>query len=130
MKVIKVVSAIIIDSNKNILSTQRGYGKYEGYWEFPGGKVEKNENDYEALKREIKEELEIEINIETFFKTIEYDYIDFHLTMNCYICSINRGKPILKEHKDSKWLNINELDTINWLEADKLLIKDLKSYLE
>lgn len=128
MKTIEVVAAIIKDEDK-ILSTQRGYGEFKGGWEFPGGKIEKGESLEEALKREIKEELSIKINIEKFVDTIDYDYERFHLTMHCYICTIQAGKLILNEHSAFKWLTKNDLDSVDWLPADVELICKLKNLL-
>ncbi|NLJ91350.1 MAG: 8-oxo-dGTP diphosphatase MutT [Clostridiales bacterium] len=128
LKTIEVVAAIIIDNNK-ILATKRGYGEFSGGWEFPGGKIEKGETKEEALKREIREELSIDININNFFYRVEYDYQTFHLTMDCYICSIRSGDLTLNEHSDYKWLAKHELDKVNWLPADVDLIKHLKENL-
>ena len=128
MKTIEVVAAIIKDKDK-ILSTQRGYGEFKGGWEFPGGKIEKGESPEEALKREIDEELNVEINIETFVDTIDYDYDNFHLTMHCYICSIQSGILTLTEHSAFKWLTKYTLDNVNWLPADIELIEKLKNLL-
>lgn len=128
MKTIEVVAAIIKDKNK-ILSTQRGYGEFKGGWEFPGGKIERGESPEDALKREIKEELSIKINIEKFVDTVDYDYERFHLTMHCYICSIQAGKLFLNEHSAFKWLTKNDLDSVDWLPADVELICKLKNLL-
>ena len=103
MKNIKVVAAIIIDNNK-IFATQRGYGDFKDGWEFPGGKIEKGETPEEALIREIKEELDTTINVNKKIDTVEYDYPNFHLSMDCFICNILEGDLVLKEHESSKWL--------------------------
>ena len=128
MKTIEVVAAIIKDKDK-ILSTQRGYGEFKDGWEFPGGKIEKGESQEEALKREINEELNIKIKIETFVDTITYDYDNFHLKMHCYICSIESGNLTLTEHSAFKWLTKDTLYNVNWLPADIELIKKLKNLL-
>lgn len=116
-KIIEVVAAIIKQDNK-YFATQRGYGEFKDGWEFPGGKIEKNETHQEALKREIKEELDIEILVNDFLITVNYNYPEFHLTMHCYICSISSGEIILKEHEAAKWLAKEELRTVKWLPAD------------
>lgn len=125
MCLIEVVAAIIHDSEGRIFATQRGYGDWKDYWEFPGGKVEPGENPEDALKREIWEELETQIKIERFVQTVEYDYPDFHLTMHCYWCSIESGNLILKEHEAAKWLKPNELNDVEWLPADLALIQNI-----
>lgn len=117
MKTIEVVASIIIKNDK-ILATKRGYGEFVNMWEFPGGKIEYGEAKEDALRREIKEELDVAISIHSFLATIEYDYPLFHLIMHCYICSIASGELTLIEHKDAKWLSIDQLDTVAWLPAD------------
>ena len=126
MKVIEVVAAIIHDEEGRIFATQRGYGPMKDGWEFPGGKMESGETPEEALKREIWEELETRIEVEQLFKTIDYDYPDFHLTMHCYICKIESGKLTLKEHEAARWLTKEQLSSINWLPADRSIIGHLK----
>lgn len=128
MKTIKVVAAIIVDG-KRIFATQRGYGDLKGGWEFPGGKVEPNESRKQALTREIQEELDSTIEVKEYFDTIEYDYPTFHLSMDCFICSIKKGNLILKEHAAAKWLGIEDIDSVEWLPADISLIDKLKDYL-
>jgi len=128
MKTIEVVAAIIKKDDK-ILATQRGYGEFKGGWEFPGGKMEIGENPRQALIREIKEELDIEIVIGELISTVEYDYPQFHLTMHCFICSINGGELVLKEHEAAKWLTKNTLTSVEWLPADKDLIEKIKECL-
>lgn len=118
MKRIEVVAAIIIREGK-VFATQRGYGEFKDGWEFPGGKVEPGESREEALKREIKEELDAEIQVEKLLETVEYDYPKFHLTMHCYICELLSEELILKEHEDARWLSKNEMDTVDWLPADR-----------
>lgn len=121
MKTIKVVAAVIKRNNK-IFVTQRGYGEFKDGWEFPGGKVEKGETKEEALIREIKEELDTVIKVDSYLDTIEYDYPDFHLSMDCFVCSIVEGHLVLKEHEDSKWIKKEEIDTLNWLPADLIIL--------
>lgn len=118
MKRIEVVAAIIIREGK-VFATQRGYGEFKDGWEFPGGKVEPGESREEALKREINEELDAEIQVEKLLETVEYDYPKFHLTMHCYICELLSEELILKEHEDARWLSKNEMDTVDWLPADR-----------
>lgn len=117
MKSIKVVAAVIID-NKKVFATQRGYGEYKDWWEFPGGKIEAGESPEEALKREILEELDTIIEVGALIKAVEYDYPNFHLSMLCYQAKILSGDLILKEHENSKWLEKAELNSVNWLPAD------------
>ena len=125
MKQIEVVAAIIHDDLGRIFATQRGYGDFKDYWEFPGGKMEPGETAEDALKREIWEELETRIVIERFVKTIEWDYPQFHLTLHCYFCHVESGHLELKEHEDAKWLRKEELESVNWLPADRDLVKEL-----
>ena len=128
MKTIKVVAAVIKRNNK-IFVTQRGYGEFKDGWEFPGGKVEKGETKEEALIREIKEELDTVIKVDSYLDTIEYDYPDFHLSMDCFVCSIVEGHLVLKEHEDSKWIKKEEIDTLNWLPADLVIIDKEKEMM-
>ena len=125
MKRIEVVAAIIHDEGGRVFATQRGYGDWQDYWEFPGGKMEAGESPEDALKREIWEELETKIVIERLIKTIEYDYPKFHLTMHCFWCRIESGNLILKEHEAARWLSRNELDSVDWLPADKELLDEI-----
>ena len=123
---IKVVAAVIYDSFKNtkkIFATARGYGEFKGKWEFPGGKVEPGEKAQQALVREIKEELDVQIKVEELIDTIEYDYPTFHLSMDCFWCSIVDGKITLKEAESAKWLSKNDLYSVDWLPADKAMIE-------
>ena len=126
MKKIEVVAAIL-HRNGLYFTTQRGYGEIEGMWEFPGGKIEPGESREVALKREIQEELGVDIVIEDLLCTTEYDYPSFHLTMHCYLCSIASGEIELREHKSALWLTANRLDDVAWLPADKEVIDKLKS---
>lgn len=125
MKTINVVAAVIKENNK-IFATQRGYGDFKDGWEFPGGKIEVGETPQEALRREIKEELDTDIQVGDLIDTIEYDYPNFHLSMQCFWCSIVSGDLILKEHEAARWLSRDELDSVSWLPADITLINMLK----
>ena len=129
MKTINVVAAIIRDANGRILSTQRGYGEWKGWWEYPGGKMEGGETPEEALKREIREELSTEISVDEFFCTVDYDYPAFHLTMHCYLCSMLTGALRLNEHKAARWLKRDELSGLKWLPADVEVVEMLKCCL-
>ena len=124
-KRIEVVAAIIMDKEK-IFATQRGYGEFKDGWEFPGGKMEQGESPQQALVREIKEELETEIEVGELIDTVEYDYPNFHLTMHCFLCTIKSGDLVLKEHEAAKWLTRETLDSVDWLPADKGLIEKIK----
>lgn len=128
MKTINVVAAIIRDGDR-IFATQRGYGEFKDGWEFPGGKVEEGETPQEALKREIEEELETEIEVGNYLTTIEYDYPKFHLSMKCYWSKIVEGKPVLLEHEAAKWLTKDTIDSVDWLPADLTIIGKVKEYL-
>lgn len=129
MKTIKVVAAVIRNENK-IFATKRGYGEYKGWWEFPGGKIEPGESPQDALKREIKEELDTEISVVELLDTIEYDYPDFHLSMECFWCNIISGNLILREHEAARWLTDRFLYDVNWLPADKSLIPKIRIKLQ
>ena len=126
MKTIRVVAAIIRDKGR-IFATQRGYGLYKDGWEFPGGKIEPGETPEEALKREIREELDTEIEVGEPAGHIEYDYPEFHLSMDCFFCTLLSGSLTLKEHEAARWLSPAELDSISWLPADRSLIDGLKA---
>lgn len=128
MKTIRVVAAIIKHEDK-IFATQRGYGEFEGGWEFPGGKIEENESPEKALVREIKEELDTEIEVGELIDTVEYDYPNFHLSMDCFICTIKSGDLVLKEHKNAKWLTKDNLGSVDWLPADEGLVEKIKEYM-
>ena len=125
MKHIEVVAAIIHDEKGRIFATQRGYGDYKDWWEFPGGKMEPGEMPEEALMREIWEELETRIRVERLVQTVEWDYHAFHLTMHCYLCHVESGHLELKEHEAAKWLRKEELESVNWLPADEAVVKRL-----
>ena len=125
-KHIEVVAAIIVRDHR-IFTTQRGYGKWKDWWEFPGGKIEHGETPEDALKREIREELATEIEVDELLTTVEYDYPKFHLTMHCYLCTIISGDLSLLEHEDARWLAIDELDSVKWLPADKDVIEKLST---
>ena len=111
------------------MKTQRGYGEFKDGWEFPGGKIEKGETPEQALEREIQEELETKIQVNEKIDTVEYDYPNFHLSMDCFICNIIEGNLILKEHEAAKWLSKEELYSVNWLPADEGLIEKIKKYI-
>jgi 8-oxo-dGTP diphosphatase len=127
MKTIRVVAAIIRDGNGRIFATQRGYGPYKDGWEFPGGKIEEGETPQNALKREIREELDAEIRVGESAGHIEYDYPEFHLSMDCFFCTLLSENMTLKEHEAAKWLSPEELDSVAWLPADLSLIEHLKT---
>ena len=129
MRVIEVVAAIIY-KDEAYFATQRGYGEFEGMWEFPGGKIELGEERVEALKREIDEELAVEIEVEELVCTVEYDYPTFHLTMHCYFCSIAKGVVELMEHKSARWLRRDELNSVEWLPADGGVVNSLRSTVD
>lgn len=124
-KLLEVVAAIIRDDEGRIFATQRGYGAMKDGWEFPGGKMEAGETPEQALKREIREELTAEIDVDNFLCTVEWDYPDFHLTMHCYWCRVKSGTLILKEHEAARWLTIDQLDSVAWLPADREVIKKI-----
>ena len=125
MKTIRVVAAVIRDKEK-IFATARGYGEFKGQWEFPGGKVEPGETPQQALKREIMEELNTEIEVGELIDTIEYDYPTFHLSMDCFWAKVSVGELELKEAEAAKWLTKDELDSVAWLPADITLIGKIK----
>ena len=127
IKTIDVVADIIVDDAGRIFATQRGYGDWKDWWEFPGGKIEPGEQPQEALEREIREELDAAIEVGELLRTIEYDYPQFHLTMHCYRCSLADGHLTLLEHEAAKWLRPDELDSVRWLPADEDLIRELSS---
>ena len=128
MKTVNVVAAIIRDGDR-IFATERGYGDFKDGWEFPGGKVEAGETPQQALKREIEEELNTEIEVGDYLTTVEYDYPKFHLSMKCYWARIVEGKPVLLEHEAARWLTKETLDTVSWLPADSTIIEEIKKHL-
>ncbi len=132
MKTIRVVAAVI-KAEKNgepiIFATQRGYGEFKDGWEFPGGKIQEGETPQQALKREIMEELDTEIEVGELIDTIEYDYPEFHLSMDCFWCSIVKGDLVLKEHEAAKWLTKESLDEVDWLPADLSLVECIRTVL-
>ncbi len=128
MKTVRVVAAIIREGNK-VFATQRGYGDYKDGWEFPGGKIEQGETPQQALAREIKEELDTDIAVGDYLTTIEYDYPAFHLSMQCFWCKIVDGTPVLIEHEAARWLDLDHIDSVDWLPADLTIIPLIKSEL-
>lgn len=122
-----MVAAIIYDAEGRIFATQRGYGEWEGWWEFPGGKMEAGESPEEALQREIWEELETSIVIERLVATVEWDYPRFHLKMHCYWCHVESGSLILKEHEAARWLAKDELESVKWLPADLQILDKIRN---
>lgn len=125
MKTINVVAAIIKSEDK-IFATQRGYGDFKDGWEFPGGKIEDGETPQQALVREIREELDTEIEVGELLDTVEYDYPTFHLSMKCYWCKVISGDLVLKEHEAAKWLSAENIDSVDWLPADEGLVQKIK----
>ena len=139
LKAVRVVGAVIMSEKcfeesakaaKMIFATQRGYGDLKDGWEFPGGKIEEGESPEAAIVREIREELDTLIKVERYIDTIEYDYPDFHLSMDCFLCSIVEGNLILKEHEAAKWLTRENIDSVDWLPADITIIDKVKSLME
>ena len=129
MKTIEVVAAIIVKDSQ-IFATQRGYGEFQGWWEFPGGKMETGESPQEALKREINEELDADIQVNELLGTVEWDYPNFHLTMHCFICGLLSESLHLNEHEAATWLNIENLRSVKWLPADEILLDKIAEYLK
>ena len=121
MKSIEVVAAIIHDGDR-VFATQRGYGPWKDWWEFPGGKMEEGETEQEALVREIKEELSADIHVGKLLDTVEWDYPEFHLTMHCFMCTLSHDAMHLNEHEAAKWLNMTTLHSVKWLPADEALL--------
>ena len=132
-KIIKVVAAIITGTGANagkVYATQRGYGEFKGGWEFPGGKLEAGETKEQALVREIYEELNVTIKVQQHFAAVEYDYPEFHLSMDCFLCTMEEGTLTLLEHTDAKWLERKELHTVSWLPADQEIVEKLQKGAE
>lgn len=129
MKTIEVVAAIIIKEGQ-VFATQRGYGEFQGWWEFPGGKMEAGESPQEALVREIREELDAEISVGDLIETVEWDYPDFHLTMHCFACSLLSDSMQLNEHEDAAWLTRETLRSVKWLPADLGVLERIGEYLK
>ncbi len=129
MKTIRVVAAVIRENNK-IFATARGYGEYKGLWEFPGGKIEPGESPQKALKREIQEELATEICVGDLIGTVEYDYPDFHLSMDCFWCERVSGDLKLLEADEARWLSVEELNSVQWLPADLELLDKVRISME
>ena len=127
-KKISVVAAVIRNEDR-VFATQRGYGNYKDWWEFPGGKIEDGETPEQALVREIREELAADISVDGYITTVEYDYPEFHLSMACYWCSVKEGHLTLLEHEAAKWLPFNNLRQVNWLPADVLVIEAIENEL-
>ena len=128
MKTIRVAAAVLRDGNR-VYATQRGYGPQKDGWEFPGGKLEPGESPREALKRELREELAVEVSVGDYLTTLEYDYPEFHLSMDCYFAALERGKLTQLEHEAARWLGPEELDSVAWLPADRALLPLLKQRL-
>lgn len=129
MKKIEVVAAIIIKDRK-VFATQRGYGQWQGWWEFPGGKIEPGEYPKDALKREIREELDAEITVGDLLETVEWDYPEFHLTMHCFVCTLESESMNLKEHEAATWLTEDNLKSVKWLPADLILLDKISGRLK
>ena len=128
MKSIRVAAAVLIRDGA-VFATQRGYGPWKDWWEFPGGKIEAGETARDALVREIREELDTEITVGEKLADVEYDYPEFHLSMACFLCGVVSGSLVLKEHESARWLSRAELDSVRWLPADLSVIEQLKTIL-
>lgn len=125
MKTIHVAAAVIVENHK-IFAARRGYGEFKGHWEFPGGKIEKDEMPETALRREIKEELAADIKVDRLLGTVDYDYPQFHLTMECYLCHVARGTLTILEHSAFRWVRKEELEKVDWLPADRIAVEWVK----
>ena len=134
MKTVRVVAAVIKAVNENgepiIFATQRGYGEFKDGWEFPGGKIEEGETPQDALKREIREELDTEISVGELIDTIEYDYPTFHLSMDCFWCTVVSGELVLKEAEAARWQTKDELDSVQWIPADRTILKQIQKAMQ
>ena len=128
LKTVRVTAAVIISEGR-VFATQRGYGEFRGGWEFPGGKIEEGETSEAALKREIREELDTEIEVGELIDTIEFDYPRFHLSMDCFRCSIVSGNLVLKEHEAGRWLDRETIKSVGWLPADVSIVEKIKTLL-
>ena len=128
MKTVRVAAAVIRKGDR-VFAVQRGYGEYKDGWEFPGGKIEPGETPQQALIREIREELELEIAVGEMLQTVEYDYPAFHLSMQCFLCRIADRTPVLKEHEAARWLGAEDLENVAWLPADRVLLDEIKTIL-
>ena len=124
-KIVSVVAAII-ERDGSVLATQRGYGEFENGWEFPGGKVEPHETSEEAIVREIREELKVDVHVKRHLVTVEHDYDTFHLSMRCYVCSMREDHVTLLEHHAAKWLDAASIDSVDWLPADVKVVTAIK----
>ena len=127
-KTVRVAAAVFVKDG-HVFATQRGYGPYRDWWEFPGGKIEADETPEEALRREIREELDTEITVGDLLEEVEYDYPEFHLDMACYLASVLSGDLVLREHEAARWLSADELDEVKWLPADLAVVQRLKDRL-
>ena len=128
-KIVRVVAAVIRNGDQ-VFATQRGYGDYKDWWEFPGGKVEPEETPQEALIREIEEELKTRIGVDEFLLTVEYDYPQFHLSMDCFWCHVEEGHLTLLEHEAAKWLPIDALRQVSWLPADIMVVEEIEKTVQ
>lgn len=124
------VSAAVICHEGRIFATQRGYGGWKDFWEFPGGKIESGETPEAALVREIEEELAVRVAVAAPIGRVEYDYPEFHLSMDCFRCEILSGEPRLLEHEAARWLSRDQLDSVNWLPADRIILPEIRNMLQ
>ena len=129
MKTVRVVAAVIRDGGR-VFATQRGYGDYKDWWEFPGGKIESGEMPTDALKREIREELDTEIEVGDLITTVEYDYPDFHLSMDCFWATVLSGSLLLKEHEAARWISLSDMEELRWLPADVIVTERIRQVTE
>ena len=129
MKTVRVVAAVIRDGGR-VFATQRGYGDYKVWWEFPGGKIESGETPADALKREIREELDTEIEVGDLITTVEYDYPDFHLSMDCFWASVLSGSLLLREHEAARWVSLSDMEELRWLPADVIVTERIRQVTE